>query len=107
MDFPSASETHHQELPLVHHLVAVCIKHIEGNLKASMGLWKTERKSHIVSVDERLCPCARGPEITQDEVIVRPDRVEATQVDISMESELFLYSSLTIVYRLIYKLDTH
>lgn len=36
--------THHQKLPLVHHLVAVRIKHIEGNLKASMGLWRTHRE---------------------------------------------------------------
>lgn len=53
MDFLSVSETHHQELPLVHHLVAVCIKHIESNLKASMGLWGTERRAHRVSV----CMC--------------------------------------------------
>lgn len=76
------SETHHQELPLVHHLVAVCIKHIESNLKASMGLWRTERRAHRVSVC--MCTCALkailNPEIAQDEAAYRRDRREKGQV---------------------------
>lgn len=71
MDFLSVSQTHHQELPLVHHLVAVCIKHIECNLKASMRLWRAERTAHRVSVCMCVLKAILNPEIALDGVAYR------------------------------------
>lgn len=84
MDILSVSETYHQELPLVHHLVAVCIKHIESNLKASMGLWRTETRAHRVSVCMCVLKAILNPKIAWDEVAYRQGRREMGLVDKSI-----------------------
>ena len=46
-------DSYHQELPLVHYLVSICVEHVEGYFEAGMRLWRTFCENQYKSTEPK------------------------------------------------------